>query len=94
MRMMVVHRCGGNSGEIDRRAAADLDRRRIGHPQVRRVRPMDVLDGLGHGMAPLLLDVGFSVHTFAKNRDPRMSGKRHVRVKNAKTVGNDLKCSR
>jgi len=50
--LAVRYRRGGDAGEVDRGAAFDFDRRRIGHPNVRRVRPMDVLDGFGHGKAP------------------------------------------
>src|SRR5580704_15341298 len=48
MRVMMIDRRGSDAGEVNRGAAFDLDRRRIGHPNVRRVRPMDVLDGFGH----------------------------------------------
>ena len=49
MRMVMIDRSGGDTGQVDGRPAAHLDRRRIGHPQIGGVGPMHMLDGLGHG---------------------------------------------
>ena len=48
VRVVVVDRRRGHAGEIDGGPARDLDRGRVRHPHVRVVRPVDVLDGLGH----------------------------------------------
>src|SRR5262245_24567117 len=38
--------------QVDGDAAPDPDRRRIGHPHIRRIRPVDMLDRLGHEALP------------------------------------------
>ncbi len=53
VRVMVIDRRRGDAGEIDGGAALDLDRRRIRHPHIGRVRPVHVLDRLRHSVSPL-----------------------------------------
>src|SRR6266567_3175582 len=53
MRVVVIDRRRGDAGEIDGRAALDLDRGRVGHPHVGRVRPVHVLDRLCHAVPPI-----------------------------------------
>src|SRR5262245_36786416 len=58
--MMVINWSRGDSREIDCGAAPDLDRRSIGHPHGRRVRPMYMFNALCHAGSPTAVSSPFS----------------------------------
>ena len=47
--MVMIARSGGDTGQVDRRPVSHLDHRRVGHPQIRGVGPMHMLDSFRHG---------------------------------------------
>lgn len=49
VRVVMIDRSGGDTGQVDGRATPHLDHRRIGHPQIGGVGPMHMLDDFWHG---------------------------------------------